>query len=212
MPTRLVIFDFDGTLADSFPWFLSHFNDLAEKFRFRKLGPGDLEEARGLGTRALLKYFGIPFWKVPAIAREMRRRAAVDQSRIPLFPHTPELLKGLREAGFQVAIVTSNAEESVRGILGPENCLQVDHFSCGASLFGKAKKLKSAAVALSISPAEAIYIGDETRDIDAARKVGMRAGSVAWGYARPEALRALQPNIFFERMDAIVPQLKSHKD
>ena len=118
------------------------------------------------------------------------------------------MLKGLREAGFEVAIVTSNAEESVRGILGPEACLNVNHLGCGASLFGKAKKLKATCSALSVSPGEALYIGDETRDIDAAKKAGLRAGSVAWGYARADALTGLKPDFFFETMDEVIPRLR----
>ncbi|UYY58303.1 HAD hydrolase-like protein [Sphingomonas sp. S2-65] len=50
---------------------------------------------------------------------------------------------------------------------------------------------------LGIAPAEALAIGDETRDIDAAREVGMRTGAVLWGYASEAVLLAHQPDTLF---------------
>ena len=43
---RLVIFDFDGTLADSFPWVLRAMDDVADRFKFRRVREGELEELR----------------------------------------------------------------------------------------------------------------------------------------------------------------------
>ena len=54
-----------------------------------------------------------------------------------------------------------------------------------------------------VAPASAIAIGDEVRDIEAARAAGMACGAVAWGYAAPETLRALRPDLLFERMEDI---------
>ena len=53
----------------------------------------------------------------------------------------------------------------------------------------------------------AILIGDEARDIAAARAAGIASAAVAWGYAEPDFLRSLAPTLFFERMDDIAPKL-----
>jgi phosphoglycolate phosphatase len=45
----LILFDFDGTLADSFPWFLRNSNQVAEKHRFKRIDSGNLEVLRRLG-------------------------------------------------------------------------------------------------------------------------------------------------------------------
>ncbi len=55
MPYKLVIFDFDGTLADSITWFLEAFNDLAERHRFRKASPEEIEELRGQSSREIVR-------------------------------------------------------------------------------------------------------------------------------------------------------------
>jgi phosphoglycolate phosphatase len=54
-----------------------------------------------------------------------------------------------------------------------------------------------------VVPAEVIAIGDEVRDIEAARAVGIACGAVSWGYAAPAALRALAPDHMFAQMDEI---------
>jgi phosphoglycolate phosphatase len=76
MRHRLVLFDFDGTLADSLDWFLGIFDQVAERYGFRHLAPGDRERLRGLETRAILRDLGVPAWKLPLIARHLREGAA----------------------------------------------------------------------------------------------------------------------------------------
>ncbi len=68
----LVIFDLDGTLADSFPWFLRVVNGVADKYRFKPIEPGDVESLRHAGSREILKRLDVPFWKLPAIATHAR--------------------------------------------------------------------------------------------------------------------------------------------
>ncbi|HJR23512.1 MAG TPA: HAD hydrolase-like protein, partial [Dongiaceae bacterium] len=81
------------------------------------------------------------------------------------------------------------------------------HFACGASLFGKASKIRGVLKAMRADAGSAILVGDETRDAAAARDAGIDSGLVAWGYADPDFLRSLKPTLFFERMDEIAPAL-----
>jgi phosphoglycolate phosphatase len=72
MRPALVIFDLDGTLADSFPWFLRHANDVADRFGFRRIADDEIEPLRRAGSREILQRLGVPRWKLPLIARHMR--------------------------------------------------------------------------------------------------------------------------------------------
>jgi phosphoglycolate phosphatase len=92
-------------------------------------------------------------------------------------------------------------------VLGPENAALIGHYACGAGLFGKAAKLRKVLKASGIPGSEAICIGDEIRDHEAAARVGIAFGAVAWGYARPDALRACSPALTFETMDEIARKL-----
>lgn len=202
-PYDLAIFDFDGTLADSAPWFRSIFNDIAEQHGFRKLSADELESLRGLTNSAIIRRMGVPAWKLPLIANTMRKLVTRDAHQITRFAGVDALLAGLAEAGVAIAIVTSNSEVNVRLILGEANARGIARYACGASLFGKAAKFRALLRALEIPASRAIAIGDEVRDIDAARAAGVAAGAVGWGYATGHILQAQQPDYFFERLEDI---------
>lgn len=204
---RLAIFDFDGTLADSGEWMRGVVNQVAERYGFRRLSDAEFAMLRGRDSRTIIRYLGVPAWKMPLIARHIRALAGRDASKIPLFPGTAELLRALRAQGVSVAVVSSNSEANVRAILGAENAALVAHFACGASIFGKATKFRQVLKRSGVSRAETICIGDETRDIEAAREAGLAAAAVGWGYATPELLRKYRPTLFFDRMDEIAPAL-----
>lgn len=197
MGYRLAIFDFDGTLADSFPWFTRAVDGIAEEFGFRRIAAEEREALRACHPREILARLGVPLWQVPRLARRMRQLKAQEAHKLPLFPGVVELLRDLARRGIGRAIASSDSEANIRLTLGPENAALIEHFACGASLFGKPRQLRQVLKHARIAPAEAIYVGDELRDADAARAVGIAFGAVAWGYAAPDALRALRPDRFF---------------
>ena len=199
----LVIFDFDGTLADSGAWFASVFNDVALRFGFPVLSNEELQSLRGHSNREIIRRMRIPIWKMPFIARYMRRRVALDAARIPLFPDVSTLLQRLHRDGKKIAIVSSNAEANIRRILGAENVRLISHFGCGAGLFGKARLLRRVIKRSDAGPLTTLCVGDETRDIEAARKVGAAAAAVTWGYATREILSRWKPDVVFDSMHDI---------
>ena len=206
MPYSLAIFDLDGTLADSFPWFLRNVNDVADRFGFRRMADDEVEELRHAGSREIIRRLEVPVWKLPMIARHMRRMKAGHIDGIPLFPGVEAMLQGLRDGGLTLALVSSDHEANARRQLG-EAATLFAHFDCGASLFGKAKKFRRVVKRAGLAPAQVISIGDEVRDIEAARAAGIACAAVMWGYAAPNALRALAPELVFERMEDIAAGL-----
>ena len=202
MPYALAIFDLDGTLADSFPWFLRTINDIADRFGFRRVADEDIESLRHASTREILSRLEVPLWKLPAIARHARRLKAEAASEIALFAGVETMLRTLKENGVQLVLVTSDSEANAREKLGDAAAL-FSHFDCAASLFGKPAKFRRVVRRAGVEPGQVIAIGDEVRDIEAARAVGIACGAVCWGYAAPAALRALEPDQVFERVDEI---------
>lgn len=210
MPYSLAIFDLDGTLADSFPWFLRNVNDVADRFGFRRIEDDDVESLRHAGSREILRRLEVPMWKLPAIARHIRRMKAAHLAGIPLFPGVEAMLRSLRDGGLTLALVSSDNDSNARQQLGAAADLFA-HFDCGASLFGKAAKFRRVAKRAGVTPAQAISIGDEVRDIEAARAAGIACGAVMWGYAAPNALRALGPEMLFDRMEDIADGLMADR-
>jgi len=199
----LVVLDFDGTLADSFGWFCSVLNGVADRYRFRRVEAHEVEALRLLGARAIVAHLGIPRWKLPFIARHMHTLAARDAGAIALFPGVPAMLADLAAAGMPLAILSSNRADTVRRVLGPENAARIDAYACGASLFGKARRLRALLARRKVAPERALCIGDEVRDLEAARALGCPFGAVAWGYTDAAALTALGPEYLFAEPEEI---------
>ncbi|HEV2147835.1 MAG TPA: HAD hydrolase-like protein [Longimicrobiaceae bacterium] len=204
MKYRLVIFDFDGTLADSFPWFVRVVNSVADRYRFRRIEEGEIEVLRGYGARRLMRHLAVPAWKLPLIVRHMRILKSRDVREIPLFPGVNGLLRELAERGVELALVTSNSYENAVRILGPENAARFRYWECGASVFGKRARFRRVLRRSGVPRGEALCIGDEIRDLEAARAEGIPFGAVAWGYTRADALRAHAPAESFETVGDIV--------
>jgi phosphoglycolate phosphatase len=116
---RLAIFDFDGTLADSLPWFRTSFQETIARFDLAPVSPEELEAMRGLSAREIMARLKVSMWQLPAIVSDMRRRKLAAASETPLFAGIPAMLKNLQRLGIRTAIVSSDSEASVRLVLGP---------------------------------------------------------------------------------------------
>lgn len=212
MRYKLVIFDFDGTLADSFGWLSAIFNEIADRFGFRRIDEAEGERLRGLGARQIVRELGIAGWKIPFIAIHVRRRMAADLGAIGLFPGVDAMLRGLAARGVAIAVVSSNSEANVRRVLGPELAALVTYFGCGAGLWAKPAKFRKLLRRAGVAPHEALAVGDELRDQEAARQVGLAFGAATWGFTTAAALRAAGPDWAFGEVAEIVGAVGDRTD
>lgn len=204
IPYTLVVFDFDGTLADSFGWFLDIFDEVADKFGYDRGDRGNLRMLRDMGARELLAHHRVPMWKLPMIMTHVRKLQGQHIDRINLFEGIGEVITTLKHRGVTVAVVTSNARENVETVLGADIARLIDHYACGASLFGKAAKFKALLKAVGAEASCVLSVGDEIRDIEAARTAGFKVGAVSWGFANPDRLRRENPDHLFEQPQDIL--------
>jgi phosphoglycolate phosphatase len=193
MRYKLAIFDFDGTLADSFPFFVSVFNDLAARHGFRQVAAHEAEELRGYAPRELMKRLGMPAWKLPIVAASFTALMRENIERIRLFGGVDAMLRQLAARGVRLAIVSSNAEENVRAVLGADNAALICHFECGASIFGKRARIRRVLRRTGIPSADTIYVGDQVTDLLAAGGEKVAFGAVTWGYGTAASLMLRDP-------------------
>lgn len=200
---KLIIFDFDGTLADSFPFFTSVFNRLAEQHGFKSIPPELAPVFRRYSARQIMAKVGMPAWKLPFVGKSYIAMMRENAASIPLFEFVGDMLLDLSRKGVCLAIVSSNSYDNVSQILGPENARLFSHFECGMSMFGKAARINKVLKKSGMPRGEAIYIGDQDTDVEAAHKAGIAFGAVRWGYGAIESLRAHSPEVEFDRVAAI---------
>ncbi|MCX7868632.1 MAG: HAD-IA family hydrolase [Terrimicrobiaceae bacterium] len=190
---RLLIFDFDGTIGDTFEAGFEILNSLAREFGFRELAREDLPLARDMRTRELMKFLGLRSSQLPKLARRGTEELAARIHSVEPLSGIPEVLRELHGRGFRLGIVTSNSEANVRAFLIRHQLELFDFVRPSSKLLGKARK------AAGFKRHEVLFIGDETRDIEACRKAGVRVAAAAWGYNSARALQKLEPDFFLER-------------
>ncbi len=191
----LVIFDFDGTLADSFPFFLQAQYALAERHGFAPIASDRVDALRRLGTRELMRELNVPAWKLPIVATDFIR-AMREAPPVPLFPCVAQVLGNLHEGGVRLAILTSNSVDNVRRVLGEELAGTIELFDGGAHMLGKHSRLARLIRRTGTERSQAVYVGDQLSDHEAARRAGIAFAAVGWGYTHADALRAANPEEF----------------
>jgi phosphoglycolate phosphatase len=206
-PPRLITFDFDGTLANTFPVFLDIFDDLADKYRFRPFERHNLQYLRGLDAQEILKHHKVPFWQLPQLSREFRQRMERRLSSVTLFAGIDAVLRELSAAPVQIGIASSNSYANAIQLLGAIHTDSLRYFEYGVSLFGKTAKLRSILARCKCRPSETILIGDEIRDADAAAAAGIPFAAVAWGYNHLNALLSHGASLAISRVEEIPSKL-----
>jgi phosphoglycolate phosphatase len=207
MRYSLLIFDLDGTLADSFPWFISSLDEVADAFRLRRVPEHEIGPLRHADAREIIHRLGVPRWKLPMIAHHMRKLKTGRLNEIGLFPGVDTMLRSLKDGGTKLALVSSDRESNARVLLGDENAALFSDYDCSAGLFGKVKKFRRVMRRAGAEPHRVLAIGDEARDLEAARAAGIHFAAVTWGYTAPEKLRSLNADIVFDRMEEIPQRL-----
>lgn len=190
-----LIFDFDGTLVDSLNFIIRVFNHLADKFHFRKIHENDIPYIRDLNSKELIQYLQIPFYKIPKILSLARRLFRKDIKELTPFPNLNEVLFTLKQNISEFGIVTSNSKENVSAWLQHQKMDSLFNFiHVESTYFGKKKSLEKIIHAHGINKSKACYIGDETRDIEAAKQCEIYSVAVTWGFNSEKTLLSCHPD------------------
>ena len=192
---QAIIFDMDGTLVDSFSFFLGALNQLAKKYKFKSVELHEIEQYKHLSPKEIMKEMNVSKWKLPWIAKDFIRLMKERDQEVYMFEGMRDHLIELHKRGYTLAIITSNSKENCQSILGKELCELFSHIDGGSSIFGKAKRIKRVLNILNLNKEQAIYVGDQTTDGEAAHKAGIDFAAVGWGYTSAEKLKTIQPKV-----------------
>jgi phosphoglycolate phosphatase len=194
MSYETIIFDFDGTLVDSLETFRLIFNELAEKNKIKTILQEDLEELKDNDIHDFLKKYKISKARFLFYVIRGKKMMKEKLNEIPLIEGFNSVLPELKNKHKMVGILSSNSKENIEIYLENHHLKQYfDFISNTNKLLNKAKFLKAISRTFSLDKSKILYVGDEIRDLQAAKKFGVDFAGVPWGFNSKDRLLKLKP-------------------
>jgi phosphoglycolate phosphatase len=209
MTQKIIIFDFDGTIADTLDALVSIANRLAVEFGYIQITPEELALLRNLTSREIIKYSGISVFKIPFLVKKVKGKLKDKIHEFKPISGIQEALIELQNEGYKLGIITSNSQENVTEFL-KNNALDglFDFIYSGVTIFGKTTIINNVLRQKQFKPQEVIYVGDETRDIEASKKANIKVIAVTWGFNSPEALAKQKPDFLINHPSELLKVIK----
>jgi phosphoglycolate phosphatase-like HAD superfamily hydrolase len=193
-----IVFDFDGTIADTLNFQIDLYNTLAKKEGFMQINSDNLDLVKSKGMREVVKMAKIPMYKFPGMINQLRNQLARKINQAPLVGGIEEMLFALKK-NYQLGILTSNRKDIVEGYLKDKKLDVFDFVYSALNMFGKDKVIKKMLKEQDLRAEEVLYIGDEVRDIEACQKCGLPIVAVSWGFNNRQALEDHGPDYLIDR-------------
>jgi len=210
MTIKVIIFDFDGTIADTLDAIVSITNRLATQFGHKPISQEELVQIKNLSSRQIIKQSGISIFKFPLLVGKVKAELNSEIQTIKPFLGIKEALVELKGEVDRVGMISSNSKENIVAFLEMNGLQELfDFIYTGATLFGKSKVIKELLKQEKFKPEESVYVGDETRDIEAARRSRVKVIAVSWGFNSKEVLAAQNPDFLVHQPSELIEVIKS---
>ena len=198
---KTIIFDFDGTIANTKAFAYQVYSNITNQYGIKQFTEEEFDHLKTLSLVDKFRVHDLSVFKLPKIARRVRRAISLVMHEIKPYEGMIELLNALKDADIQLFIVSSN---SVKNIEVFTKQYQLDVFE---KIYGRAKYLKKEKILkkliknYDLNLDETLYIGDETRDIVSCKRMDLPVASVTWGFDDKEVLKAENPDFLLENME-----------
>jgi phosphoglycolate phosphatase len=204
MGQKTFLFDLDGTLAESLPSVLKIMDIVVKEYKFKidKRAVVDLLKSRGV--KEVFKKFRIPFYRVPGLIKKYREEYRKEIPFLKPVVGIKETLGELKDKGIKLGIITTNGRDNVIQFLKANQLDIFDYIYADIGIFNKSKAIKKIIKLNKLDPGDTFFVGDETRDIEAAKKAGVKSIAVSWGYQTGAALQKEEPDYIFNYPDELL--------
>jgi len=200
---KALIFDFDGTIANTLPFTFEKIIEFSKKYRIKKEKDELIEKITQLTPKELINEFKISWFKVPFIFWEIKQsQKALFQviNKIKIFPGIKPILKELKNKGIKTYIYSSNLKKNIIKFLEKEKISQYfDNIYVGKNLLGKDKDLIDILKKEGFQNNEVYYVADEVRDALACQKAKIKMIGVLWGVAGEKGLKKTKIDYLIEK-------------
>lgn len=208
MNHKTIVFDFDGTIADTYEQLIKLANELADEFNYKPISQSELLRLKNLSSWEIIKQAQIPLFKIPFLFKRIQKELNKEIERINIFSEIETVLHQLKARDYQLGIITSNTEKNVKNVLDKYELNHLfDFIYAETTIFGKHRIINEVIRTKKIDRGDLIYVGDETRDIRSAQKSRVAIVAVAWGFHSREILAKQKPEFIVDRplelLDAI---------
>ena len=195
MTAKVVLFDFDGTIADTYQAIANITNNLSSEFGYKPFDSEELLLLKNLSSREIVKQTEISIFKIPFLVKRVRKELSKEIAYLKPIAGIEEVLLDLKARGYILGIVTSNIKSSVELFLAKNELENIfSYIYSSPSIFGKHRVIDRAIRQHKHDRDRVIYIGDETRDIRSARKSQIGIIAVSWGFNSDAILAEHKPD------------------
>lgn len=209
MNDTVFIFDFDGTIADTHQFIIEISNRLAEEFNYSVITPDEVEKLKDKTSREIIRYLQVPIFKIPAILSRAKKELYDGIADVKPIAGLKEILQLLDKADVQMGILSSNATKNIHTFLKNNDLEVFDFVDSTVKVWTKNTSLKKLIDRNGFKPEQIIYIGDEVRDIEAAKKLGIKVAAVTWGYNSKKALIEHKPDFLIQTPQELLELCKA---
>ena len=179
---KIIIFDFDGTIADSFPPMVKILKKQVKEMGYGDLTDKQIEVMRSMRPFDIIRHFRFPIWKIPKLIQTVREELFNQIDKVKVFQGINELINNLKTKKIKYGILTSNSKKTIEAFLKINLLDGFEFIESETNIFKKSSHLSYIIKKYSFNKKDIIYVGDEVRDIEACREVGVDIISVTWGY------------------------------
>lgn len=188
-----IIFDFDGTIANTFDIALEIINKNPQRFGIDGIDPTEIPRLKSMSMKYLLQEFNIHIFQIPKFLKMLKKDLAKEIDKVQVFEGMIDVLKQL-STRYTLGIISSNSKSNIKKVLKNNNLDMFEYVIGEPAIFGKSTRIKNILKKQKLQNSEVIYIGDEVRDIQAANKVGIDIISCTWGYNNEDIIVKHEPN------------------
>ncbi|MGG1553844.1 HAD-IA family hydrolase [Paenibacillus ferrarius] len=190
-----ILFDFDGTLVDSRALLVKLYNEMAVQHHFRPIRQQDLAALRSLTISERVERLGVPVLQIPKLLIAGRQLYQDHIRALQLVPGMKEVVSRLSAQGVRSSILSSNTGTNIRLFLRNHKLDGAFKDVISAKpIFGKHHAIRKVMKEWGTAPSRMVYVGDELRDIEACKKLGVPIIAVTWGYDSPRLLLSGRPD------------------
>ena len=194
MTKRVLIFDFDGTIADTHHYIIGIYNRLSSDFQYNLIREEEIENLKDKSSRELIRYLKIPITKIPSIITRGKKEFYKNVLTVKPIAGLADILQRLKGTSATMGILSSNASENIDQFLSLHNLNIFDFVYTTPKVWSKNIILNKLIKTYAFETDHTLYIGDETRDIVAAQRSGIKIAAVTWGYNSSKALKECRPD------------------